>query len=177
MRGRLGAIREPLRTLFSTGTAAGLSDRQLLERFVARRGNDAETAFAALVARHGPMVRRVCRSLLADQNDADDAFQATFLVLARKAGIIRRPELLANWLYGTAHRTSQKLKVQSVRRLKHEAREAAMAGARVSTDPDGLEHQAVRREEAQLVHEEVARLPEVCRAAVVLCDLEEESHR
>ncbi len=161
------------------GTAAGSSDGQLLERFAVCRdtdADDAEAAFAALVARHGPMVRRVCRSLLADSNDAEDVFQATFLVLARKAGTIRRPELLGNWLYGTAHRTVQKLKVRSVRRLKHEAREAAMAGTRVSTDADGVERQAVRREEAQLVHEEVARLPAGCRAAVVLCDLEGQSH-
>ena len=118
------------------------------------------------------MVRRVCRSLLADPNDAEDVFQATFLVLARKAGAIRRPELLGNWLYGTAHRTARTLETRAARRLKHEAREAAMAHARGSTDPDGLEHQASRREEAQVVHEEVARLPEACRVAVVLCDLE-----
>ena len=118
------------------------------------------------------MVRRVCRSLLADPNDAEDVFQATFLVLARKAGTIRRPELLGNWLYGTAHRTARTLKTRAARRLKHEAREAAMAHARASTDPDGLERQAARREEAAVVHEEVARLPEACRTAVVLCDLE-----
>ena len=85
-RGRPGAILEPMRTLFGTGTAAGLTDTQLLERFTSRRDNDAEAAFAALVARHGPMVRGVCRSLLADPHDAEDVFQATFLVLARKAG-------------------------------------------------------------------------------------------
>jgi len=177
-RERPGAILEPLRTLFGPGTAAGSTDGQLLERFAAHRNVDAgaQAAFAALVARHGPMVRRVCRSLLPDPHDADDVFQATFLVLARKAGMIRRPELLGNWLYGTAHRTAQKLKIRTARRLKHEAREASMAGARVSTDADDLERQAVRREEDQLVHEEVARLPEVYRAAVVLCDLEGQSH-
>ena len=118
------------------------------------------------------MVRRACRSLVADPNDADDVFQATFLVLARKAGTIRRPELLGNWLYGTAHRTARTLKTRAARRLKHEAREAAMAHAGASTDPDGLERQAARREEARVVHEEVARLPEACRVAVVLCDME-----
>ena len=97
-----GRALEPLLTLFGAGTTAGLTEGQLLERFAGRRGHDAEAAFAALVSRHGPMVRRVCRSLLADSNDADDAFQATVLVLARKAGAIRRRELLANWLYGTA---------------------------------------------------------------------------
>jgi RNA polymerase sigma factor (sigma-70 family) len=176
MRGRPGAALEPLRALFVAGTAVGSSDGQLLERFAARQRNDADAAFAALVARHGPMVRRACRALLADPHDAEDVFQATFFVLARRAGTIRRPDLLGNWLYGTAHRTAKKLKVQSARRLKHEAREAAMAGARVSTDADGLERQAVRREEAQLVHEEIARLPDAYRAAVVLCDLEGQSH-
>ncbi len=170
--GRPGLALEPLRTLFGAGTAAGLTDAQLLERFAVRRDGDAEAAFAALLARHGPMVRRACRSLLADPNDAEDVFQATFLVLARKAGTIRRPELLGNWLYGTAHRTARTLRTRAARRLKHEAREAAMARARASTDPDGLEHQASRREEARVVHEEVARLPDACRAAVVLCDLE-----
>src|SRR5262249_30854980 len=104
MRGRPGARLEPLRTLFGAGTAAGSSDGQLLERLAMHRKtdtDDAEAAFAALVARHGPMVRRVCGSLLADPHDAEDAFQAVFLVLARKAGSIRRPELLGNWLYGT----------------------------------------------------------------------------
>src|SRR4051812_44995443 len=105
MRGRPGTRLEPLQTLFDAGTAVGSSDGQLLERFVARRDADAdgaEAAFAALVARHGPMVRRACRSLLADPYDAEDVFQATFLVLARKAGTIHRPELLGNWLYGIA---------------------------------------------------------------------------
>ena len=84
--GRPGLVHEPLRTLFGAGTAAGLTDAQLLERFVSPRGDDAEAAFAALVSRHGPMVRRICRSLLADANDADDVFQATFLVLAQRPG-------------------------------------------------------------------------------------------
>jgi RNA polymerase sigma factor (sigma-70 family) len=169
--GRSGLVLEPLRTLFGAGTAAGLTDEQLLARFTLRRDDDAEAAFAALVARHGPMVRRVCRSLLDDPNDAEDVFQATFLVLARKAGTIRRPELLGNWLYGTAHRTARTLKTRAARRFKHEAREAAMAQAEASTDPDALERRAICREEATIVHQEVARLPEVCRAAVVLCDL------
>jgi RNA polymerase sigma factor (sigma-70 family) len=173
MRGeRPGLVHEPLRTLFGAGTAAGLTDAQLLERFASRRDNDAEAAFAALVSRHGPMVRRACRSLLVDPNDAEDVFQATFLVLARKAGTIRRPQLLGNWLYGTAHRAARTLKTRAARRLKHEVREAVMAHPRASTDPDGLERQATRREETQMVHEEVARLPEACRAAVVLCELE-----
>ena len=170
--GRPGLALEPLRTLFGSGTFAGATDAQLLERFNGRRDDDAEAAFAALVSRHGPMVKRVCRSLLADPHDAEDAFQATFLVLARKAGTIRRPELLGNWLYGTAHRTARTLKTRAARRLKHESREAAMSLTRGSTDPEGIPDQALRREEAAIIHEEVARLPEACRMAVVLCELE-----
>jgi RNA polymerase sigma factor (sigma-70 family) len=165
-------LREPLQTLFGAGALGGLTDGQLLERFAGRRDRDAEAAFAALVSRHGPMVRRVCRSLLSDPNDADDAFQATFLVLARKAGVISRPDLLGNWLFGTAHRAARTLKTCAARRKKHEAREAAMAHTRAWTDPSALEQHAARREETRIVHEELARLPAAGRTAVVLCDLE-----
>jgi RNA polymerase sigma factor (sigma-70 family) len=170
--GALGGVVEPLRTLFGAGTTAGLTDGQLLERFAGRREHDAEAAFAALVSRHGPIVRRVCRSLLADPNDADDAFQATFLVLARKAGAIRCPEVLGNWLYGTAHRAARTLKTRAASRLKHEAQRAAMTYTGSRTYAGDLEHDAARREEARMVHEELARLPEVCRTPVVLCELE-----
>ncbi|MFO0959006.1 MAG: sigma-70 family RNA polymerase sigma factor [Isosphaeraceae bacterium] len=96
---RIGAISGSFHRLFDGGTVAGLSERQLLDRFLAR--NDA-AAFEAIVARHGPMVLGVCRRLLDDPNDADDAFQATFLVLVRKARELRQRDLLANWLYGVA---------------------------------------------------------------------------
>ena len=145
--GRPGLALEPLRTLFGAGTAAGLTDAQLLERFTRRRDDDAEAAFAALVSRHGPMVRRACRSLVADPNDADDVFQATFLVLARKAGTIRRPELLGNWLYGTVQRAVRTLRTRSARRLKHETREAAMARMRprpIRTGSNAKRHAARR---------------------------------
>src|SRR3954470_7914392 len=78
------------------------SDPQLLARFLDRRDED---AFAALVRRHGPMVLAVCHRLLPERHDAEDAFQATFLVLVRKAGSLGRPESLGNWLYGVAYRT------------------------------------------------------------------------
>src|SRR5436305_1149674 len=90
--------------LFDVGTMAGLSDPQLLERFANRRGEASELAFAALVERHGPMVLRVCRRALGDRDAAHDAFQATFLVLATKAGSLRRRESLGSWLYGVALR-------------------------------------------------------------------------
>jgi RNA polymerase sigma-70 factor (ECF subfamily) len=83
--------------LFRTGTAAGLSDAQLLERFLLRHDEAAEAAFAALVERHGPMVLAACRRVLNDPHDAQDASQATFLVLVRKAGTIRKRESIAHW--------------------------------------------------------------------------------
>lgn len=88
-------------------------DRQLLERF---RQRHEEVAFQALLHRHGPMVLGVCRRLLRDEQAAEDAFQATFLVLARNAGSIRRPEALAGWLYGVASRVTARLKGSSARK-------------------------------------------------------------
>ena len=99
-----------MRILFETGSLCGLTDRQLLDLFVARDGHgeesDAEVAFEVLVERHGPMVRRLCRSLMNDRHDADDAFQATFLVLARRAASIRNREAVASWLCGVAGRVA-----------------------------------------------------------------------
>ena len=161
---RTGRVLASWQTLLEAGTVAGLTDGIMLERFAARRDVAAEAAFTALVARHGPMVRRVCRRLLDDPHDADDAFQATFFLLARKAGAIRHPQRLSGWLYGTAHRVASKLKVDAARRRRHEARAALAEEGRVD--------ESVRREEAKVVLEEVARLPEAYRAAVVLCELE-----
>ncbi len=84
-----------------------MDDGQLLARFTERRDELAEIAFAALVRRHGPMVLRVCQQVLGDRHTAEDAFQASFLVLARRAHSIRQPELLGNWLYGVALRTAR----------------------------------------------------------------------
>jgi DNA-directed RNA polymerase specialized sigma24 family protein len=89
-------------TLWGDGTVVGLTDRQLLERFNARRDPAAEAAFAALVRRHGPMVLGLCRQVLRDPHHAEDTFQAVFLVLARRAPSIHKPDLLANWLYGVS---------------------------------------------------------------------------
>ena len=89
------------RMLFEVGTVVGLTDEQLLGLFVTRR--DA-AAFTVLIERHGPMVQRVCRDVLGDHHDAQDAFQATFLVLAEQASSIRRRDSLASWLYGVALR-------------------------------------------------------------------------
>src|SRR4029077_138235 len=104
--------------LFEVGSAAGLSDRQLLERFTSRSDPVDEAAFAALVARHRPMVLGVCRQLLGDHHHAEDAFQAVFLVLARQARSIRDPDLLGNWLYGVALRTARTSRGRIARRRK-----------------------------------------------------------
>ena len=109
-----------LGSLFEGGSAAGLSDRQLLERFTARGEPADEAAFAAMVARHGPMVLGVCRQLLGDHHHAEDAFQAVFLVLARQARSIRDPDLLGTWLYGVALRTARKARGRLARRRQTE---------------------------------------------------------
>src|SRR5689334_12884827 len=95
------------------------TDRQLVEDFTICCD---ETAFAALVARHGPMVLRVCRRVLDHEQDAEDAFQATFLVLARNTGSIRKREALGAWLHGVAYRTAMRAKRNAARRRNHEAR-------------------------------------------------------
>jgi Sigma-70 region 2 len=91
-------------TLFNVGAIGGLTDGQLLERFTSRDDEAAELAFAALVERHGPMVLRVCQSVLRGRHDAEDAFQATFLILVRKAASIRKQNSVASWLHGVAFR-------------------------------------------------------------------------
>ncbi len=100
-------VASELRAIFDGLTVAGLSDGQLLERFTSRRPEEAEPAFAALVARHGPMVFSVCHGSLGNTHDAEDAFQATFVVLARKAGSLWKPELLGPWLHGVARHTAR----------------------------------------------------------------------
>src|SRR4051812_1714999 len=106
-----GRVNVPLGTiqaLWSTGSLTGWSDGELLARFLAGRDAVAEAAFAALVRRHGPMVLNVCRQLLDDHHAVEDAFQATFFVLARKARSVRHPELLGRWLHGVAVRAARK---------------------------------------------------------------------
>src|SRR5262249_22314422 len=142
--------------------ARGLSDAQLLERCAA--GHE-ESAFAALLARHGRLVWGVCRHLLVGDQDAEDAFQATFLVLARRAGSIRKPDAVASWLYGVAHRVAWKARKMARIRRKHERKASVPPTQQL---PDEL----AMRELQAILAEEVARLPEKYRAAFILCCLE-----
>ncbi len=121
------ALRRDLETIFKAGTLAGLTDGQLLERFAARRGGgeghaEAEAIFALLIERHGPMVMRVCRGVLGDAHDAEDALQATFLVLLRQAGSIRSRDSVGPWLHGVARRVASCARSAAARRRAHEHR-------------------------------------------------------
>jgi len=162
-------IASPLQSLFDFGTLGGLTDGQLLERF--RRGGRAvaEAAFTLLVQRHGPMVLKVCQGVLGDRHDAEDVFQATFLVLARQAGSIQREDAVASWLYGVARRLSLRSRRGAAQRRELEQRHLAAVG---SGEPATGPATEIWPE----LYEELERLPEPFRAAVVLCDLEGNSY-
>jgi RNA polymerase sigma-70 factor (ECF subfamily) len=161
--GRLTRVLAELRRTSAEAEAA-VSDARLLERFT--RGAD-EAAFELLVWRHQRMVLGVCRRVLGDRHDAEDAFQATFLTLAKKAGALRRREALAAWLYRVAYRVSLTARAGRARRAAHER--PLPAAEAVVAPPDAT---AERRDLAAAVDDEVSRLPERFRAAVVLCYLE-----
>ena len=116
MRASTQALVRDLDLLYQAGTVGGLTDRELLAHFTIRDGVLAQQAFEAIVHRHGPMVLGVCQRVLRDQHAAEDAFQATFLVLALKAGAIRKPDALECWLHGVAARISRKSRSISQRR-------------------------------------------------------------
>jgi RNA polymerase sigma factor (sigma-70 family) len=164
---RSGELYEHLETLFQVGTVGGLSDAQLLERFGASRDAAGEGAFRALVARHGPMVLRVCLSVLQDPHEAEDAFQVTFLALARKAGSIRKQDSIGSWLHGTAVRVAIKARTTAHRRRARESRVMEAAVLSGESQPS-IED----RDLSPILHEEVERLPAKYRAPIVLCYLE-----
>ena len=139
---------------------AGLTDGQLLECFVARRDN---AAFEALMRRHGPMVLAVCRRILRNHHDSEDAFQATFLVLARKAASIMPREAVGNWLYGVAYRTALKANAAIAKRREHQVRE--MPEPEAPQDDSGPDLRP-------LLDKELNRLPDKYRAPLILCGLE-----
>src|SRR5262249_26221060 len=134
--------------------------------FAARRD---ETAFASLVARHGPMVLRVCRRVRGHEHDAEDAFQAAFLVLARHVGSIRKRDALAGWLHGVAYRTAMRVKRSAARRRNHEARlQTRRTDFKSVPPPTWDDVQAI-------LDDEIQHLPDAYRAAFVLCALEGKS--
>jgi RNA polymerase sigma factor (sigma-70 family) len=155
--------------LFQLGAAGELSDLRLLQRFAAGRDGDASRAFEVLVERHGPMVLRVCRSVLRDPHAAEDAFQATFLVLVRKARSLAQDGSLANWLYGVALRTARKAKALSARR---HARELGVRVREPAAHADANDSE----EWALVLHEEIERLPRGYRSALLLCYFESLSY-
>jgi RNA polymerase sigma factor (sigma-70 family) len=140
-------------------------DATLLGRFISDRD---EGAFAALVRRHSPMVLRVCQRVLGNEYDAEDSFQATFLVLARKAATVQPRDSLAAWLHGVARRVALKARSVRIRHLR-DARPRATTPGGASPDPlDDLS----ARELLTLVDEEIQHLPRVYRLPVILCCLE-----
>jgi RNA polymerase sigma factor (sigma-70 family) len=136
----------------------------LLERYTTGTGEEAELAFATLVERHGPMVLRVCRDLLRDEHAAHDAFQATFLVLVRRAGSLWTRDSLGPWLYQVAVRVARNARSAAARRRRHERKAATLAARSMSGEG--------RDDCGSVLHEELCRLPERYRAVIVLCGLE-----
>jgi RNA polymerase sigma factor (sigma-70 family) len=159
------AVRD-LQTLFGMGVMGALSDGQLLDHFVERREG---AAFEAIVHRHGPMVWNVCRRVLRDHHDAEDAFQATFLVLARRAASVMPREKLGNWLYGVAYQTATKARAMRAKRRMREGQVPDMPEP--MAEPDDL-----RDDLAESLDRELSHLPEKYRTPIILCDLEGWTH-
>jgi HlyD family secretion protein len=159
---QLGSFLRHVRRAGQSSASAGLSDAQLLDRFARDRE---EAAFEVLLWRHAPVVLGVCRRLLHDEQQAEDVFQATFLVLVRKAGSISRREALGSWLYKVAYRIALRARSCSVRRARESAAGVDHLEARPGRPPEDIELRSV-------LDEEISRLPAAYRSAVVLCWLE-----
>src|SRR5437899_3754605 len=153
---------EILSTLLGAPAVAEPTDRQLLEEFVRHR---TAAAFETLVRRHGPMVQRLAQPLASDSHDAEDIFQATFLLLARKAASLSWRESVAGWLYEVAYRTAMNTRANAARRRQHERQAAAMQRAESISEAD-------RQELRNVLDAELLRLPEKYRTPLVLCYLE-----
>jgi RNA polymerase sigma factor (sigma-70 family) len=162
-----GVAPHDLQALFEDGSVGSLPDGPLLDRFIARRD---ELAFEALVRRHGPLVWGVCRRILRDHHDAEDAFQATFLVLARKAATIRPREMLPNWLYGVARQTAAKARLMAARRRARERLGTEWPEPETTTRP-------IVDDRLEALEQELGRLPASYRAPIILCHLEGKGHQ
>jgi RNA polymerase sigma factor (sigma-70 family) len=169
MRTSVSSSPRELQSLLRDGIATGLTDQELLERFATCRDHSGEIAFATLVARHGPMVMNVCRRMLRNPADADDAFQATFLVLVRRAGAIRLGTSLGPWLYGVSVRVARRARDQGARHRAIELNENSAETMMRQSSP-------VNRDLKLAIDEALARLPANFRAAIVSCYLEGLTH-
>src|SRR5579864_586036 len=159
---QLSGVLASLRRSAVLQNVVALTDGELLRRYVADRD---QTAFEMLVQRHGPMVLGVCRRLVANRQDAEDVFQATFLVLVRKAATVQPGERVGNWLYGVAHHAAQKVRANNTRRQAREKQVRSLPEP--ATLADGF-----WRDLEPLLDRELSRLPEKYRLPIVLCDLE-----
>jgi RNA polymerase sigma factor (sigma-70 family) len=162
MPAQMNEVVDYLRSAILRQDDAGLTDGQLLGYFVEHRD---EAAVTALVRRHGPMVWGVCLRILQDHDDAQDAFQATFLVLIRKAASVKQREIVANWLYGVARQTARKARAMLAKRRARERQVSAMPEPAVAESD-------TQRDVQQALDQELGRLPDKYRIAIVLCDLE-----
>ncbi len=161
-RGQLYRVVDYLHRLTVAGNAGAAPDRQLLDRFCRSRD---DAAFTGLIQRHGPMVLSVCGRVLGDAHLAEDVFQATFLVLARKAGAIRQLDSLAGWLYRVAYHLAVRVRARDARRRCQDLRESTMADAIERPDLSW-------REACEILDDELAQLPDKYRLPLVLCYLE-----
>ena len=163
-----GFIGRQLEVLWTSGTLTGMSDAQLVSRFTGGRDSTAESAFRELVHRHGPMVMGVCRQILRRAQDAEDAFQATFLILVRKARSVQVRDTLAPWLYSVAYRTAQRARASGARYRQGETEQLES----IEAEPEDVTQFDLR----PLLHEELGRLPDKYRSPIVLCHLEGKTH-
>ncbi len=157
-----------LKTLFGAGTLTGLGEGELLERFLSQRD---ETAFEEILARHGPMVLGICRRWLSDPHEVDDAFQAVFLILVRKAAALRDRNSLSAWLYGVSLRVARRARQNIARRRVREHQDAEALAMSQAT-----EHRPADHETLLILDEEIRRLPEKQQAAIVLCLVQGKTH-
>jgi RNA polymerase sigma factor (sigma-70 family) len=161
-----GVVFQQIDRLYRDGTLSGLGDGQLLERYLTRGD---EAAFETLVNLHGPMVLSLCRRVLRDPRDIEDAFQATFLILVRKAPTIRDRGLLSNWLYGVAYRVARRARANTLRRRD---REIAVGNLEVPAAPETADSLGI----GPVLDQELNRLPRKYRAPLILCYLNGHTH-